>query len=88
MTVLKSFVGPPLNQQFINCYNFGHEQSLEAVKYFLQTFQVSKKQSIILNHFQLKSLIIQVMADLRNFLKQLYLFNLCHIFLKHIVQHE
>ena len=34
MTVLKSFVGPPLNQQFISCYNFSHEQSFEAVKYF------------------------------------------------------
>ena len=38
MTVLKSFVGPPLNQQFINCYNFSHEQSLEAVKYFREYY--------------------------------------------------
>ena len=38
MTVLKSFVGPPLNQQFINCYNFNHEQSLEAVKYFREYY--------------------------------------------------
>ena len=38
MTVLKSFVGPPLNQQFINCYNFSHEQSLEAVKCFREYY--------------------------------------------------
>ncbi|HRM59038.1 MAG TPA: HAD hydrolase-like protein, partial [Megamonas funiformis] len=38
MTVLKSFVGPPLNQQFINCYNFSYEQSLEAVKYFREYY--------------------------------------------------
>ena len=38
ITVLKSFVGPPLNQQFINCYNFSHEQSLEAVKYFREYY--------------------------------------------------
>lgn len=38
--ILKSFVGPPLNQQFIDCYNFSFEQSLEAVQYFREYYSI------------------------------------------------
>lgn len=39
--VLKSFVGPPLNQQFIDCYNFSEEQSLQAVQYFREYYSTT-----------------------------------------------
>lgn len=39
--VLRSFVGPPLNQQFIDCYNFSNEQSLEAVQYFREYYSTT-----------------------------------------------
>ena len=37
-SVLKSFVGPPLNEQFMNCYDFSPEKSLEAIKYFREYY--------------------------------------------------
>lgn len=39
--VLKSFVGPPLNQQFIDCYDFSEEQSSEAVQYFREYYSTT-----------------------------------------------
>lgn len=39
--VLRSFVGPPLNQQFIDCYNFSEEQSLQAVQYFREYYSTT-----------------------------------------------
>ena len=36
--ILRSFVGPPLHQQFHACYDFDQAQSLEAVKYFREYY--------------------------------------------------
>ena len=37
--VLRSFVGPPLNQQFAKCYGFSAEKSLEAVLVFREYYE-------------------------------------------------
>ena len=37
--VLRSFVGPPLNQQFVKCYGFSAEKSLEAVLVFREYYE-------------------------------------------------
>lgn len=37
--LLRSFVGPPLNQQFAKCYGFSAEKSLEAVMVFREYYE-------------------------------------------------
>lgn len=37
--LLRSFVGPPLNQQFAKCYGFSAEKSLEAVLVFREYYE-------------------------------------------------
>lgn len=37
-SILRSFVGPPLHQQFATCYDFSEKQSLEAVDYFREYY--------------------------------------------------
>lgn len=37
--LLRSFVGPPLNQQFAKCYSFSAEKSLEAVMVFREYYE-------------------------------------------------
>lgn len=37
-SILRSFVGPPLHQQFSECYAFSEKQSLEAVDYFREYY--------------------------------------------------
>lgn len=36
---LRTFVGPPLNQQFAKCYGFSAEKSIEAVKFFREYYE-------------------------------------------------
>ncbi|WP_304068148.1 HAD hydrolase-like protein [Megamonas hypermegale] len=36
---LRTFVGPPLNQQFAKCYGFSAEKSMEAVKFFREYYE-------------------------------------------------
>lgn len=38
-TLLRTFVGPPLNQQFAECYGFSAEKSMEAVKFFREYYE-------------------------------------------------
>lgn len=37
--LLRTFVGPPLNQQFAECYGFSAEKSMEAVKFFREYYE-------------------------------------------------
>lgn len=37
--LLKTFIGPPLNRQFTDCYGFSAEKSTEAVKFFREYYE-------------------------------------------------
>ena len=37
--LLKTFIGPPLNRQFTDCYGFSTEKSTEAVKFFREYYE-------------------------------------------------
>lgn len=40
--LLKTFIGPPLNRQFTDCYGFSAEKSTEAVKFFREYYETKR----------------------------------------------